>query len=44
MKNIVIYTTQKQSEIKDTLDNLDVIEDSNVRIEDATIEDELMAY
>ena len=35
MKNIVIYTTQKQSEIKDTLDNLDVIEDSNVRIEDA---------
>ena len=35
MKNIVIYTTKKQSEIKDTLDTLNVIEDSNVRIEDA---------
>ena len=35
MKNIVIYTTKKESEIKETLDNLDVIEDSNVRIENA---------
>ena len=35
MKNIVIYTTKKESPIKETLENLDAIEDSYIRIEDA---------
>lgn len=35
MRNIVIYTTKTQSEIKDSLENLDVIQEANIRIEDA---------
>jgi len=33
MKNIVIYTTKKQSDIKDTIENLDSIDKASVRVE-----------
>ena len=33
MKNIIIYTTQKQSDIKDTIENLDSIDKASVRVE-----------
>lgn len=33
MKNIIIYTTQKHSEIKDTIENLDSIDKASVRVE-----------
>lgn len=33
MKNIIIYTTQKQSDIKDTIENLDNIDKASVRVE-----------
>ena len=41
MKNIVIFTTKDHSEIKDTLENLDVIEDLSVRTAPA---DQLKEY
>ena len=33
MRNIVIFTTKKTSEIKDTIEHLDNIEDLNIRVE-----------
>ena len=33
MKNIIIYTTQKQSDIKDAIENLDSIDKASVRVE-----------
>lgn len=33
MKNIIIYTTQKQSDIKNTIENLDSIDKASVRVE-----------
>ncbi|RAI10536.1 MAG: hypothetical protein DKM24_06165 [Candidatus Melainabacteria bacterium] len=33
MKNIIIYTTQKKSDIKDTIENLDSIDKASVRVE-----------
>lgn len=33
MRNIVIFTTKKSSEIKDTIEHLDNIEDLNIRVE-----------
>ena len=33
MRNIIIYTTKKTSEIKDTLENLDNIEELQIRVE-----------
>lgn len=33
MKNIIIYTTQKKSDIKDTVENLDSIDKASVRVE-----------
>ena len=33
MKNIVIYTTKKKSDIKDTIENLDSIDKASVRVE-----------
>lgn len=33
MKNIIIYTTKKQSDIKDTIENLDSIDKASVRVE-----------
>ena len=33
MKNIIIYTTQKQSDIKDTIENLDSFDKASVRVE-----------
>lgn len=33
MKNIIIYTTKKESEIKNTIENLDSIDKSSVRVE-----------
>jgi len=43
MKNIIIYSTKKESEIKDAIETLDVIEDAVVRIEDAeTLKDYML--
>ncbi len=33
MKNVIIYTTKKQSDIKDTLEHLDNIEEIDIRVE-----------
>ena len=33
MKNIIIYTTKKESEIKNTIENLDSIDKASVRVE-----------
>ena len=33
MRNIVIYTTKKQSDIKDTLEHLDNIDELQIRVE-----------
>lgn len=33
MKNIIIYTTKKKSDIKDTIENLDSIDKASVRVE-----------
>ncbi len=33
MKNIIIYTTKQQSDIKDTIENLDSIDKASVRVE-----------
>jgi len=33
MRNVIIYTTKKQSDIKDTLENLDNIESLQIRVE-----------
>ena len=37
MKNIIIYTTQKQSDIKNTIENLDSIDKASVRVELAKV-------
>ena len=41
MRNVIIYTTKKQSDIKDTLEHLDNIEEIDIRVE---LSDDLKEY
>ncbi len=41
MRNVIIYTTKKQSDIKDTLEHLDNIEEVDIRVE---LSDDLKEY
>ena len=41
MRNVIVYTTKKQSDIKDTLEHLDNIEEIDIRVE---LSDDLKEY